>query len=189
MKYYNELNQEKVGKILMHNLSKMAIFISLWINIMFLLVGCGVSKEIENEINNHFEEVKNELLEEYSEKDGSIVVDKISYSIDEIRENNHEYEISCTWNINVLDGYKTSDGQQESLYNAIESGIKSKKTSDGKGIRPKLTLNISGRYPSSKYPSSKSTSKSKENSSYDREIEKTRDELYFKGPDGKWYLR
>lgn len=91
--------------------------------------------EMETEIANLCEKVKDKLLEEFpvDYDDTHIMeIDEVSFSIDEIKkEEKNCYEITCTWNVNVVDSFLTPEGQSKHIYSKIEYGLHREELSNG----------------------------------------------------------
>ena len=123
--------------IIVNLLKRKNVILTCLISIMFLLIGCGVSEEIETEVDDFCIDIKNELMEEFpiDSKDTQIIeIEDITYSVNKIEKLNDVYSIISEWNISVVDSFLTSKGQKETLYNKIEYGLLSKKFSDGSGV-------------------------------------------------------
>lgn len=135
--------------IIVNLLKRKNVILTCLISIMFLLIGCGVSEEIETEVDDFCIDIKNELMEEFpiDSKDTQIIeIEDITYSVNKIEKLNDVYSIISEWNISVVDSFLTSKGQKETLYNKIEYGLLSKKFSDGSGVLSvdlTLVVNIS----------------------------------------------
>lgn len=116
---------------------------------MLLLVGCGVSKDVKNEISDISEKIKNTLLDEYPENINDtemIEISDISYLINKVEKydgyKGKGYKIDCTWEINVSDSYLKEKGQRETLYHQIEYGYEDSEKNINK---VELTLVINGK--------------------------------------------
>lgn len=114
-------------------ISVLIILSSIYI---FFLYEQNIKKriEMEAEIANLCEKVKDELLEEFpvDYDDTQIMeIDEVSFSIDNIKEEKKCYEITCTWKVNVVDSYLTAGGQSEHIYSKIKHGLSYEELSNG----------------------------------------------------------
>ena len=154
--------------IIVNLLKRKNVILTSLISIMFLLIGCGVSEEIETEVDDFCIDIKNELMEEFpiDSKDTQIIeIEDITYSVNKIEKLNDVYSIISEWNISVVDSFLTSKGQKETLYNKIEYGLLSKKFSDGSGVLSvdlTLVVNDSEYKPKNKINSNEDVSKDNE---------------------------